>query len=137
MSRMQKFAWFNLSVIGLSLLVVLGLVPVLGWFRAQGGLGLSGLLGFGVLFFRRKPNEIITDERDELIRGRSATLSFALFWVLYVAVASGASVLIYGQDGSIPVFVVQMSVFWALMFHQAVMSIAILAQYRGVSEHAE
>ena len=42
MSRMQKFAWFNLAVIALTLLVVFALLPFVGH-RAMGGLGFLGL----------------------------------------------------------------------------------------------
>ena len=43
MTATQKFAWFNLSVIGATLLVVGCLYPAMGT-RALGGLGILGLL---------------------------------------------------------------------------------------------
>src|SRR5271155_5604416 len=61
MSAMQKFAWFNLIVIGTTLVVVLALVPF--GKGALGGFGLLGLLGFGPFFFRRKPGKVLMDER--------------------------------------------------------------------------
>src|ERR1700730_5327130 len=114
MSRMQKFAWFNLAVIALTLLVVLSLLPFLGY-RAMGGLGCLGLIGFGPLFFRKKPGTVLTDERDHLIQWRSWILAYALFWVVFVLTAVFLSAFIYGQDGAVPVSVVQMSVAWGFM----------------------
>jgi hypothetical protein len=136
MSRMQKFAWFNLAVIALTLLVVFSLLPFLG-FRAMGGLGCLGLMGFGPLFFRRKPGQVVTDERDHLIQWRSWIFAYAVFWVVLVLVAGGLSSAVYGEDGAVPVTVVRISVFWALMLVYALASIAILVQYAGGSRDAE
>jgi hypothetical protein len=135
MSPMQKFAWFNLAVIALTLLGVFSLLPFLGH-RAMGGLGCLGLIGFGPLFFRKKPGKVLTDERDHLIQGRSVILAYALFWVVFVLAAALLSAMIYGQDGAVPVSVIQISVFWCFMFFYAVMSTAILVQYAGGSRDA-
>ena len=53
MSAAQKHAWFNLTVITLTLLIVFTLIPFLGK-GALGGFGLSGLLGLGPFFFRKR-----------------------------------------------------------------------------------
>jgi hypothetical protein len=74
MSAMQKFAWFNLAVIALTLVAILSLLPFLGK-GALGGFGFLGLIGFGPLFFRRKPGQVLTDERDQLIQRRSWVLA--------------------------------------------------------------
>jgi hypothetical protein len=136
MSRMQKFAWFNLAVIGLTLLVVFSLFPFLGY-RAMGGLGCLGLIGFGPLFFRRKPGQVIADERDQLIQWRAWIFAYALFWVAFVLVAVVLSAVVYGEDGAVPVSVVRISVFWALLLVYALASVAILVQYAGGSRDAE
>jgi hypothetical protein len=130
MSPMQKFAWFNLAVIGLTLLVVFALLPFLGR-AAMGGLGCLGLMGFGPLFFRRKPGQIIADERDVLIQQRSWIVAYSLYWVVFVLTAVVLSAVVYGQDGAVPVVVVQMSVAWGFMLVYALASIAILVQYAG------
>ena len=138
MSCNQKFAWFNLAVIGLTLVVVFSLVPFLGWQRAQGGFGLSGLLGFGAFFFRKQPGRVAMDERDQQIQFRSLTFAYgAVFWITYVFVAVFLVPAIYGQSGAVPVSVVQFSVFWAMILTQAAMSIGILIQYGGVSANVE
>ena len=136
MSAMQKFAWFNLAVIALTLLVVFSLLPFLGY-RAMGGLGCLGFIGFGPLFFRKKPGQVLTDERDHLIQARSWIVAYALFWVVFVLAAVVLSAVVYGEDGAVPVSVVRMSVAWGFMLVYALVSVAILAQYTGGSKDAE
>ncbi len=127
MSAMQKFAWFNVAVIA-STLAVLSLFPFLGK-GALGGFGLLGLLGFGPLFFRKKPGQVLMDERDQIIQLRSWVLAYSLFWVIFVLAAALLSPLAYGQEGAVPVWVVQISVFCGFMLVHALASVAILVQY--------
>src|SRR5579872_1759509 len=136
MSRLQMFAWFNLAVIALTLLVVFSLLPFLGS-RDMGGLGCLGFIGFGPLFFRKKPGRVVTDERDHLIQWRSWIFAYSLFWVIFVLIAVVLSAVIYGEDGAVPVSVVRISVFCAFMLVYALASIAILVQYAGASKNAE
>jgi hypothetical protein len=136
MSRMQKFAWFNLAVIALTLLVVFSLLPFLGS-RAMGGLGFLGLIGFGPLFFRTKPGQVVMDERDHMIQWRAWIIAYALFWVVFVLVAVVLSAAVYGEDGAVPVKVVRLSVFWAFLLVYALASVAILLQYARGSRDAE
>ena len=137
MSRMQKFAWFNLSVVALVIVIFAGLVPVLGWHRAHGAMGFTGLMGFGALFLRRKAGEVIMDERDTSILQRSLSASYGVFWWAFVAVAVGVAPAVYGWEGQVPVSIVQTSVFWAMILVQCTLSTAILAQYAKGSGHAE
>jgi len=136
MSRMQKFAWFNLGVIGLTLLVVFSLLPVIGY-RAMGGLGFLGLIGFGPLFFRKTAGQVVADERDMQIQWRAWIFAYALYWVIFVLVAVVLSAAVYGEDGAVPVPVVRMSVAWAFMLVYALASIAILVQYAGGTRNVE
>ena len=135
MSALQKFAWFNLSVIALTLVAVVLLLPVLGK-GALGGFGFLGLLGFGPLFLRRKAGQVLIDERDLAIQRRSWAVASALFWVVFVLAASLLSPFVYGEDGAVPVAIVQGSVFLGLMILYVVMSIAILVQYAGGTVNA-
>ena len=73
MSRLQKFAWFNLGVIGFTVLVVLLLLPM--GVGALGGLGFLGFSGLGALYFRQKPGQVLIDERDNLIMRRALILA--------------------------------------------------------------
>ena len=84
MTAAQKLACFNLSVVVLTVVTVLILIPVLGP-GAQGGFGFLGLLGFGPLFFRRRRNEVVEDERDRAIQRRSVLIAYTVFWLAFVA----------------------------------------------------
>jgi hypothetical protein len=136
MSATQKFAWFNLAVIALTLVAVLSLLPFLGK-GALGGFGFLGLLGFGVLFFRKKPGQVLLDERDRLIWVRAWVLAYAVFWVVFCLAAAVLCALVYREDGAVPVWVVGGGVFSALILVQALASLAILVQYAGGSKDAE
>lgn len=136
MCATQKFAWFNLLVVGLTLTSVAVLVPFLGK-GALGGLGFMGLMGFGPLFFRRRPGQIVADERDALIQKRSWIVAYALFWVAYVGAAVGLCPVLYGEKGVVPVEVVQLSVAFGFLFVYAVASVAMLAQYAGGPKNAD
>jgi hypothetical protein len=135
MSAMQKFAWFNLAVIALTLVAVVSLLPFLGK-GALGGFGFLGLIGLGPLFFRKRPGQVLTDERDQLIQRRSWVLAYSLFWVAFVLAAVVLSAVVYGQEGAVPVWVVQSSVFCGFMLVYALASVAILVQYAGGSRDA-
>ena len=133
MSVMQKWAWFNLAVIAVTVAAVLSLLPFLGK-GALGGVGFLGLLGFSPLFFRKKAGQVLTDERDQLIQRRSWVLAYALFWVVFVLAATFSSA-VYGQEGAVPVWVIQSSVFAGFMLVHALASVAILVQYaRGSTD---
>src|SRR5262245_55576067 len=136
MCRMQKFAWFNLAVIALTLVIVFSLLPFLGY-RSMGGLGCLGLLGFGPLFFRKKPGQVVADERDQLIQWRAWIFAYALFWVVFVLFGAVLSAQVYGEDGAVPVTIVRFSVFWAFLLVYALASVAILVQYAGGSRNAQ
>jgi len=136
MSALQKFAWFNLAVIGLTLAAVLLLLPFMGK-GALGGSGFLGFMGFGPLFFRRKPGQVAIDERDILIQLRSWVVAYSLFWVVFVLAAVLLSPLVYGQEGAVPVWIVQISVFCFFIIVYGLASIAILVQYAGGTKNAE
>jgi len=136
MSALQKYAWFNLAVVALTVVTVLLLFPLMGK-GALGGLGWLGLTGLGPFFFRGKPGQVVTDERDQQIQRRSWVLAYALFWVAFVLAAALVAPLAYGYDGAVPVWVVQVSVFGGYMFVCALASVAILVQYAGGSGDAQ
>lgn len=136
MSALQKFAWFNLAVIAFTLVAVFVLLPFLGR-GALGGFGFLGFLGFSPLFFRRKPGRVLFDERDQQIQLRSFILAYSVCWVVFVLAAVFLSAAIYGEEGAVPVVVVNYSVWCGFMLMQAVGSLAILVQYRGGAKDAE
>ena len=135
MSAVQKFAWFNLAVIALTIVALLSLLPYLGK-GALGSFGLLGLTGFGGFFFRRRSCEVVIDERDALIQQRSWVLAYSMFWLVFVLAAVFLSAAVYGWEGAVPVWVVQSSVACGFMLVYTLVSVAILVQYLGSSRDA-
>jgi hypothetical protein len=132
----QRVAWFNLIVVISTLFLVLALVPFLGQ-ASLGGMGTLGLLGFSVFFYRRKPGRVLADERDGLILGRAVVIAYSVFWLAFVLAAALLAPAIFGQDGSVPVVVVQTSVFGGLIVFITVLSVATLIQYSRGTGNAE
>lgn len=130
MNRQERIAWFNLTVMGLALLVFLILMPVLGPKRATGAFGLTGLMGLPAILALRKQrrDEVVEDERDQSIRLKSTVVGYSVFWVYFV----GACMVPYslrGQQGMISVEVlpiILMGGFLVLMLSGA---IATIVQY--------
>lgn len=128
MTVAQKHAWFNLIVIGLTLAVVVALALIRGWPRALGGFGFLGFLGFGPLLYRRSRPGVLWDERDTMIRHRSLLVAYSLFWVVLVATCVSLPAF-YGAAGSVPVAVVQWSLFVGMILIVGVTSVVTLAHY--------
>jgi hypothetical protein len=135
-TAMQKFAWFNLAVIALTIVVVISVYPF-GGKGALGGFGFLGLLGFWPLFFRKKPGQVVMDERDQVIWQRAWVLAYSVFWVVFCLGSTFLCVVVYGEDGAVPVWLVASSVWLGLMLVIAVASLAILVQYAGGVKDAE
>ena len=87
------------------------------------------MLGFSVLYQRKKQGEIVMDERDTMIQLKSSRIAFAIFWVVFVISCLIVST-IYRASGVVPIWIVQASVWCGFMLLWAVMSLAILVQYR-------
>lgn len=140
MNATQRFALFNLVVIGITLVAGAILYPVLGK-GALGAFGFLGLMGFGPWFFKAKGNgeasPVVVDERDRKIQAKAWFLAYGLFWLVFVLAAVIATAWIYGVDGAVPVQVIQASVFVGMMLVYATASIAILCQYGRISSHGE
>ncbi len=100
-------------------------------------MGLLGFIGMAPFLFRRKPGVVAYDERDALIQARSWFIAYSVFWVVFVGVCVAAPYT-FGQSGAVPVFVVQMSVWYALIIVLGVSSLATVNQYgRGGSDAAQ
>jgi hypothetical protein len=135
MSPAERHAWFNLTVILLTLGAILAVSPALGFRRAQGSLGFLGLLGLGPFLFRRRPGKVFMDERDVFIQLRAWTVAYSVFWLLFVGVCVAAP-FTFGSSGTVAVELIQMSVWYAFMLVWGVGAIATLAQYRSGASHA-
>jgi hypothetical protein len=127
MTVAQKEAWFQLVVIAIVAIALLIAVPMMGW-KALGCFGLLGLLGFSPLFYRRRAGRIVADERDASIRRRSAAVGFSVTWCVFIGACTSA-LLVYGDQGSVPVRLVEVVAWGTFALLYAVMSIATLVQY--------
>jgi uncharacterized membrane protein len=128
MTVTQRVHAFNLLVISITLALFLAAVPMIGFARAGGMLGFIGLLGFGFLFYYRRGNEVVADERDRAIQQRAFHIGFAIFWVLFVLGCVGTWFAV-GDNGSIPVRFLPIFMYFAWIIWQGAMSIAVLVQY--------
>jgi uncharacterized membrane protein len=130
MTVTQRVHLFNLVVITVAIGAFLAAMPMIGFSRAGGVLGLMGFLGFGLLFYWRKgKGEVLADERDRAIQQKAFQIGFAIFWTLFVLGCVGAS-LILGDKGAIPVRDLPTIMFLAWGIWQGAMSTAVLIQYR-------
>jgi len=137
MSTGQKQAWFSLMVVLLCLIVILAAAPMIGFRRAQGGLGMLGFWGLAPFLFRKKPGIVVADERDGLIQIRSWLVAYSIFWVVFIGTCMGAAIA-YESTGAVPVYLVQFSPFYGFMLVIGISSIAALLQYGwGGSDAAE
>ena len=113
MSPMQKQAWFNLTVIGVTAILVATLAPLIGS-RSQAGFAVLALLAFGILFLRRRAGQVIADERDKMIQQKSAMIAYSVFWIVFVLATVTAS-LWYQDRGCVPLVFVSSSVWCGFM----------------------
>jgi hypothetical protein len=109
----QKAAWFDLIVIGGTVVLYLAAVPALSWWfhrtlaeaavPALGVFGLIGLTGFGRLFYRSPRgalgNEPVMDERDWLLSRQAWNAGMATFWLLFCIAGVGTWAYLYYLRG--------------------------------------
>jgi len=147
MHAQVKHAWFSLIVVGVaSLLTVAGCLVALNYLGPRGvwagfaPVGLTGLLGFGGLFYHKRRGErgVVMDERDTQIGNRSSLGAAVLvtfgFWGVVCMGAWFWVVLRYGLGASettgIPVFWLPILYMASGFVFLAVWSASILIHYR-------
>lgn len=135
MNRLQKIAWYNLTVIVASLAIsgaAIGILTIMfGMPKALGGLGFLGiaaLSGLSPILFREKRSQVNFDERDLLIHKRAILIAYSVFWVFFTA-ACMIPWWILKTGASIPVVVLPLVLAGGFIIVQLVQSVAILVQY--------
>ena len=137
MNRAQKMAWFNLTVIAISLVISGTVIAIMatkvGMPRALGGLGflgLCGLMGFEPVLFRKKRGQstIDFDERDLLIGKKAALGAFTVSYVYFVSICM-IIWFVVGSGGVIRVVALPLIVVGGFIISQLVRSVAVLVQY--------
>lgn len=130
MPRQEKNAWLNLAVIGLALTAFCVLIFIIGIKRATGAFGLLGLLGLIPMANRsRGRGQVEYDERDGMIQANAVQISYAIFWVLFVA-GSMALFFLYEDRGALPVQILPLFPLVGWIVLTLVQSIATLIQYK-------
>jgi hypothetical protein len=137
MNRMQKIAWFNLIVVSLALglsvaafaifYFVLGL-SVGGAACGFAFIGIMGFSGLSPVLFRKDKSKVQFDERDTAIQRKAVGLSYAIFWVLFVAAAM-IPWFIIGPDGTITTYYLPCMVLGGWFIVMFLQSIVTLNEY--------
>lgn len=134
--RYEKAAAFNLSIVLLAVILFFLFWQVLGFKLAQSSLGLIGLTGLAHLIFMRKkrPSEIIEDERDRKIKLKASSGGYKVALMFFIV----GSLMVYfiNRDagvvsvGYFPAFV---WIGWAL--YVLTSSVITIVQYgRGLND---
>ena len=138
LAPLQKFAWFDLIVFAVTVVLYLVAVPLLAWHRhltfgaaslpALGMFGLCGLWGFGPLICDRRK----LDERELLINQRAMILGMTLFWEVFVLSCMGfwADLSYLRHQAMVPVWFLPSLVAVGAVVFYITQSIAILVQYK-------
>jgi hypothetical protein len=145
MSRLQKYAWFNLVAFAL-----MAVVYVLVVAAHRGGacglqlwttgilpaMGFSALWAVGIHIIRRGPRgKLASDEREVLIWRRATRIAGGIFWSLFV-IACLALWKIGGSDKLIPASAFLYLLWGAWITIMVARSLAILFQYGREGSHA-
>jgi len=120
MNRTQKIA--------LSLVITISAGFILGCIAGLGYIGIAGLGGFSPLIFRKDKGKVTVDERDKLIKRRSALAGLAASY-LFVGLACMIPFSILGPKASISVTWLPNIFAGTALSAFFVTSVAILVQY--------
>ena len=80
MNAVEKSAWTELMVVVLAVVATAVALPWLGD-RAADWFGLLGFLPIGMLFFRKRGDQVIVDERDREIQQKAAYFGIQFAWM--------------------------------------------------------
>ena len=134
MNVQQKAACAELSISVIAMLTAVAAYPWLGQ-GAMGMFGLLGLLGLLPLLYRKKGNEVVTDERDQMISRRATVFGFGAGWlILYMSVFL-LSCVIGSHEASVPKNALVLALYVSIAMVFAVKGAASLILYR-TKQHA-
>ena len=157
LAPLERWAWFNLIVFAIAMVLYLMAVPFFEWRlhlnlatslqRASGSFGVLGLwgvgqMGFGSLwgynsystYFRdhRRRTKVKLDELEIYISQRAAMIGIVLFWQVFVFLSMGvwAYLSYVRHQDMVPVGFLPFLVGLGGVVFWVTQSIAILVQYR-------
>jgi hypothetical protein len=139
MNRYQKLAWWNLSVIAVTIIITSAAVAIEFHIRDYSIIGpcfiaILVLLKLNPFLFKKPQSQsgVISDERDSFIVKRAVSFAYTTFWIIFF-ISSFLLFLIMGPRSSVPTITLPLMVFGVAVFMKIVCSVAILVQYgRGV-----
>jgi archaellum biogenesis protein FlaJ (TadC family) len=138
MRRLEKMAWFTLCVTGSALILVLATYITLALIynttialAAFGWFALTGLLGFKILFYRKRKGspEVSADERDMQIQLRSMVASSLMLSACFLPLCMVVPVF-YGPLRPVPVIVITVLGGAGFIIKEMTESLAMIIQYR-------
>ena len=134
MNAMEKVAWTEVVVSTAAIVSAIVAYPWLG----QGSEGFFGILGFlvvGMLFLRKRGDEVITDERDKAIEKTATSQSVHIVWLTSLLILIGLTMTFGYHDANLPTVYLN----WLIWMQLAVLYLAkgllSLRAYRG-AHHA-
>lgn len=139
MSQLQKYALWNLCVMGLGMVLFAASIPFVGLKGAPACFSVCALWAFGAYILRtRRDGKVTMDERDRQIWGVSLAAGYAVFWLAFVF-GCMIPAHIYGWNGSMPVEILALYLPIGATIITVTQSVAILVQYAcaGDSHAAE
>ena len=95
----QRQAWFHLVVSGTSLILFLGLLPLVGMAGAQAAFAVLAVTWVAPFLFRKRG--AAEDERDRMIHLKSMQFTFGVLWLLMIGGVWGLYYT-YEAAGAVP-----------------------------------
>jgi len=135
MNRYQKIAWFNLIVIALTITITSAAIAIEFHIRgystfAPGFVVILALLRLKPFLFKKPQGQdkVVSDERDDLIIKRAASIAYTVFWWIFF-LSCFLLFLIIGPKSSVPTITLPLIAVGGALFLKIVCSVAILVQY--------
>jgi len=102
-----------------------------GPIAAFGAFGFLGLSGFLPLLYRRRPEAVVMDERDQQIALRAQMAGYSVFWLAFtLGVMSLWAVLFWRKQEMVSIHTLPLIVMGGTAIFATARAVAILVQYR-------
>jgi hypothetical protein len=99
MTPLYKEGLYWLSLLAVTAVLYGVLVLFIGPARACGAFGLMGLFGLSPLFYRKRGQNVVMDERDTQIALGAAVAGFSACWLVFTLANMGVWSVVFGLEG--------------------------------------
>lgn len=132
MSDSEKWAWWVLGVVALTIIAYAIFFAFLGHHPAIGSVFALLALTAIPAASRRRLKHQPPDERDRAIGGKALRTGFSVFWIAFIGLFLAIG-FIKGWDGvlTVPVWMLSETIMWAATLVLAVQALTTLVLYRG------